>query len=104
MANVESRIGNVSDALESLQTAIKDAKKQQASTLALVRLFCTGAVIEGNEGGFAAAKEWLARADEASSKMDNRKDQDTARREIQSVRDMIDSWRQEEESINEERA
>uniref|UniRef100_A0A0R3W4F1 C2H2-type domain-containing protein n=1 Tax=Taenia asiatica TaxID=60517 RepID=A0A0R3W4F1_TAEAS len=103
LANVESRIGNVNDALESLRTAIEEAKQQQASTLSLVRLFCTGAVIEGNEGEFASAKGWLAKADEASSKIDNRKDQDTARREIQSVRDMVDSWRQEEESMNEER-
>ncbi|KAL5972212.1 Protein odd-skipped-related 2 [Taenia solium] len=103
LANVESRIGNVNDALESLRTAIEEAKQQQASTLSLVRLFCTGAVIEGNEGEFASAKGWLARADEASSKIDNGKDQDTARREIQSVRDMVDSWRQEEESMNEER-
>ncbi|CDS37982.1 tetratricopeptide repeat protein 19 [Echinococcus multilocularis] len=103
LANVESRIGNVSDALESLRTVIEEASRQQASTLSLVRLFCAGAVIEGNEGEFASAKRWLTRADEASSKIDNQKDQGVAMGEIQSVRDMIHSWCQEEESINEER-
>lgn len=96
LANIESRIGNVDEALERLRTVIDEAENQQTSSpMPLIRLFCTGAVIEGNRGEFDRSEEWLDKADSACNKLVNQKERSTAKKEIQSVRKMINSWQEE---------
>ncbi|KAM3173141.1 hypothetical protein ACTXT7_013078 [Hymenolepis weldensis] len=96
LANIESRLGNSDKALERLKSVISDAENQSTFTLPLIRLFCAGAVIEGNRGEFLPATEWLDKAVEVANKMTCKPSQELAQKEIQSVRNMLDSWQEDE--------
>ncbi|KAM7538588.1 hypothetical protein Aperf_G00000051329 [Anoplocephala perfoliata] len=103
LANIESRVGHSTKALERLRSAIREAKTQKEPTLSLVRLFCTGAVIEGGRGEFFSASEWLDKAVESANKLPSKKDQEMSQKEIKPIRSMLESWREDEKKEDNER-
>ncbi|VDO00224.1 unnamed protein product [Rodentolepis nana] len=97
LANTDSRLGNYDKALGRLKSVISNAENQSTPNLPLLRLFCAGALIEGNRGEFTAAFGWLDKAVEAANKMTCKPSKELAQKEIQSVRNMLDAWQKDEE-------
>nr|CDS31110.1 tetratricopeptide repeat protein 19 [Hymenolepis microstoma]CDS35249.2 expressed protein [Hymenolepis microstoma]CUU99538.1 tetratricopeptide repeat protein 19 [Hymenolepis microstoma] len=97
LASTDSRLGNSDKALGRLKSVISNVENQSTPNLPLIRLFCAGALIEGNRGEFISASGWLDKAIEAASRMTCKPSQELAQKEIQSVRNMLDAWQKEEE-------
>lgn len=97
LINIESRLGHSDKALEHLKSVIIAAEAENSHpTLPLIRLFCTGAMIDGNRGEFQHASSWLDKATESAKMISPKMIQEAALKEIQSVRDTLDSWQEDE--------